>query len=99
MSLTSYRAAPPRDQGFSLWLKKRPAQEVSNAHSVQTRRTPAKSSAHNFLRIFAFAACQDFISPANFLKTKIEHDKEENEQRSKTGIGWKDLHAADGRRQ
>jgi hypothetical protein len=29
MSLTSYRAAPPRDQGFSLWLKKRPAQEVS----------------------------------------------------------------------
>src|ERR1035438_2665613 len=29
MSLTSYRAAPPRDQGFSLWLKKCPAQEVS----------------------------------------------------------------------
>jgi hypothetical protein len=49
--------------------------------------------------IFVFAACQDFVSPADFPKTVVEQYKEEYEQRGKIGTGRKVLHAADRRRQ
>ena len=52
-----------------------------------------------FYAIFAFAACQFFISTANFLNEQKSNRQGENEQRSKTGTGRKDFHAADGRGQ